>query len=155
MYTKLYSVYITETSEGWGPMWKIILYIDPNPWLVSGLLSSHIYYTHWYVYTAKCNVSTDSSLFVWLSRCTKPKQKLSLNKIVISKLSIWNSKCYINFFMCVFPLVSFFKLSTCLHVKMCYVYCVQCNVGKVCLFDYPDYLSLIQSWGQHFWCYVP
>ena len=25
-----------------------------------------------------------------------------------------------------------------LHGKMCNVYCVQCNVGKVCLFDYPE-----------------
>ena len=44
-----------------------------SPWLVSGLLSSHIYGMYCNVYTVQCNISTDSSLFVWLSRLAKPK----------------------------------------------------------------------------------
>ena len=47
-----------------------------------------------------------------------------------------------QFFLSVFPLVTFCKLTTGLHGKMCYVYCLQCNVGTVCLFDFPDYQSL-------------
>ena len=43
---------------------NIIFHIGPHPWLVSGLLSSHIYGTYCNVYTVQCNVSTDSSLFV-------------------------------------------------------------------------------------------
>ena len=43
-----------------------------------------------------------------------------------------------KFFLSVFPLVSFCKLSNGLYGKMCIVYCVQCNVGRVCLFDFPD-----------------
>ena len=43
---------------------KIIFHIGPHPWLVSGLLSSHIYGTYFNVDTVQCNVSTDSSLFV-------------------------------------------------------------------------------------------
>ena len=35
--------------------------------------------------------------------------------------------------MCVFPLVSFCRLSTGLYGKICNVLCVQCNVGTVCL----------------------
>ena len=67
---------------------KIICHIGPNPWLVSGLLSSHIYGTYCNAYTVQCNVSTDSSLFVGLSRLAKPKQRTSLNEIFSSKLSI-------------------------------------------------------------------
>ena len=47
-----------------------------------------------------------------------------------------------QFFLSVFPLATFCKLTTGLHGKMCNVYCVQCNVGTVCLFDYPDYQSI-------------
>ena len=61
---------------------------SPCPWLVSGLLSSFIYGIYCNVYTVQCNVSTYSSLFVWLSRLAKPKLKLSLNEIFNTKLSL-------------------------------------------------------------------
>ena len=46
------------------PKSQTSIHIGPHPWLVSGLLSSHIYGTYCNVYTVQCNVSTDSSLFV-------------------------------------------------------------------------------------------
>ena len=58
---------------------------SPYPLLVSGLLSALIYGIHCNVYTVQFNVSTDNSLFVWLSRLAKPKLKLSLNEIFNSK----------------------------------------------------------------------
>ena len=63
-------------------------YIGPHPGLVSGKLSSYIYGTYCNVYTVQCNVSTDSSLFVWLYILAKPKQKPSLSEIFNSKLFI-------------------------------------------------------------------
>ena len=86
---------------------KIIFNICPHPCFVSCLLSSHIYGTYCNVYTVQCNVSTDSSLFVWLSRLTKPKQKQSLNEIFNQKLSIQNLKCKIILFLCFSPPVAF------------------------------------------------
>ena len=42
--------------------YKIIFYIGPHPWPVSGKLSYHIYGTYFNVYTVQCNVSTDNSI---------------------------------------------------------------------------------------------
>ena len=39
------------------------------------------------------------------------------------------------------PSFNFCRLSTGLYGTLCNVYCVQCNIGKVFFFDYPDYQS--------------
>ena len=45
---------------------------SPRPWFISGLLSSLVYGIYCNVYTSQCNVSTYSSLFVWLFRLAEP-----------------------------------------------------------------------------------
>ena len=74
------------------------------------VLNSGLYGTYCTVLSVHCGVCTVFSLFVWQTWLAKPKQKLSVNDIFNTKF------CRIK----------------------CNVYCIQCNVGTVFLFDYQD-----------------
>ena len=115
---------------------KIIVHIGPCPWLVSGLLISFIHGIYCNVYTVQCNVSTDSSLFVWLSRLAKPKQNAKFEWNFQLKIIHIKPNMLINFVLVSFLSCCFCRLSTSLYGTMCNFYCVQCNVGTVCLFGY-------------------
>ena len=51
-----------------------------------------------------------------------------------------------HFVFVTFPSGCFCTLSTGLNGTMCNVYCVQCNVGTVCLSDFPNLQSSKYSW---------
>ena len=61
-----------------------------------------------------------------VKKSKKVKKLRSLMSVVLFK---------INFILCFLPLVAFSRLSSGLYEILCNLYCVQCNVGAVCLFD--------------------